>query len=402
MSDKIRILFVDDDPNILNGLKRSLRTMRAEWDMIFVDSGIEAIKEIRSKAIDVIISDMRMPGMDGIQLLSTVKAEFPNTVRLALSGHTETKMLLESVKAVHQFLSKPCSAETVKATIQRAISLRDLLHNEELNQLINGIDSLPSLPDLYNQIMAVLGRPDSTLDDVGEIISQDVDMTVKILQLVNSSFFGLQNHVGSPQEAVKLLGMDIMKGLILTSGIFKSLEETEIPLTVDIKALWAHSLQVGALAKKIAIELKLHSRDRDYAQLAGMLHEIGQVILAINKPEDYREIAERVKRGDMTICELEKELYNATHADIGAYLIGLWGLPYPIVEAVAFHHRPCRSPVEEPSALTALYLANLLINSPGVAPDKVEKEIDIEYLNRIGLKVDIPLWLSLRDETDDS
>lgn len=186
------ILFVDDESNVLDGLRRMLRPMRRDWSMNFVDSGEAALEHISHEGCDVIVSDMRMPGMDGVELLGTVGQECPKAVRIALSGHAEMEMLLESVCAAHQYLAKPCDDETLKATIERACALRDLLSDERLTGLVTQLDSLPSLPTLYTEVTEELARSDSSLARAGEIIGKDVAMSAKVLQLVNSAFFGLR------------------------------------------------------------------------------------------------------------------------------------------------------------------------------------------------------------------
>jgi len=198
---KKQILFVDDQPEILSSLRRMLRPMRHQWDMQFVGGGKEALEVLAKVPHDVIVSDMRMPEMDGITLLTKVQKRYPAVVRIALSGQCDREVVLRSTGATHQFLTKPCDADTLKAVVDRSCVLRDTLSDLELRELVSGIASLPSLPSLYIEIIEELRSPNSSLADIGKIISKDIGMTSKLMQLVNSAFFGVPQRISHPVQA---------------------------------------------------------------------------------------------------------------------------------------------------------------------------------------------------------
>ena len=248
---KKRVLFVDDEPKVLDGLRRMLRKMRNEWEMEFATSGTEALEAIRKQPFDVVVSDMRMPGMDGAELLTKVREICPTAVRLILSGHSEKEMILKSVGPTHQFLAKPCDADTLKATVARACALRELLANEQLKGVVSGVKSLPSMPGLYTQLVEVLQSPDSSLQDVAAIIGGDIGMTAKILQLVNSAFFGLRRHIEGPAQAITYLGLDTVSAVVLTAGAFAEFEDSR-EATEVAETLYPHSITAGSLAGHIA------------------------------------------------------------------------------------------------------------------------------------------------------
>ena len=220
-----KILFVDDESMVLDGLRRMLRSMRQEWDMTFVESGQMALDWLEKNNCDVIVSDMRMPGMDGAQLLGEVRQRHPHMIRLALSGHSEVEMLLESVRATHQFLAKPCDPEILRSTVERALGLMAMIEDDAIRMIIAQIDSLPSLPALYGEVMNEICTPEGSISKVGQIIEKDVAMTAKMLQIVNSAFFGLKRHVSSASQATTLLGVDIIRSLVLTTKIFSSFDQ---------------------------------------------------------------------------------------------------------------------------------------------------------------------------------
>ena len=194
--------------------------MRDEWEINFAPGGKEALEWMESHPVDVIISDMQMPGMDGAQLLYEVLKSHPDTVRIILSGHADREMILRSVRPAHQYLSKPCNADILKSTIQRACNLRESLADEEMKKLISKMDTLPSLPSLYIEIMKEIQSPDSSIKRVATIIEKDMGMSAKILQLVNSAFFGVPRHISSPVQAVTMLGLEMIKALVLSIHVF--------------------------------------------------------------------------------------------------------------------------------------------------------------------------------------
>lgn len=203
---KRRILFVDDEPNVLQGLQRMLRPMRSEWEMEFAGGGEEALQKMEQAPFDVIVSDMRMPGMNGAQLLKEVARRYPDTVRIVLSGHSDREYILQLVTTTHQYLAKPCDAQTIKDTVNRACALRDLLTSKELSALVSQVKSLPSLPSLYTRIIEILQSDDPSLQKIGQIVSEDIAMSAKVLQLVNSSFFGIARRYLQPRAGGHVSG----------------------------------------------------------------------------------------------------------------------------------------------------------------------------------------------------
>ncbi len=393
---KRRVLFVDDDPNVLQGLRRMLRPMRHEWEMAFADGGPAALALLAETTFDVIVSDMRMPGMDGAELLARVKRDYPQVVRIVLSGHSERESIMRSVDTAHQYLAKPCDADNLKAVIARACRLRDMLRTASLRSLVTRLDTIPSLPQTYNEIVEELESPDASVQSVGRIIARDVGMTAKVLQLVNSAFFGLRCHVSDPAQAASLLGVDTLKSLVLSVHIFSQLDCTRVP-EFCIETLWNHSVMVGALAKRIAADQSQSRELCDHALLAGLVHDAGKLVLAANLPDQYTQALEQAHAEHLTLELAERHQFDTSHAEVGAYLLGLWGLPDPIVEAVAFHHHPGLGATAF-APLTAVHAANALASRLSPCCRDCIAEPDQDYLAAIGLGSRWPRWNELADE----
>lgn len=386
---KKRIMFVDDEPNILKSFQRMLHDMRGEWEMTFVSSAREALEKLAEEDFDVLVSDVLMPEMNGLELLNRVMMEFPRVVRIIVSGHFDQEMTLGSVRLAHQSMHKPCKHEEVKATIQRAFLLQEELAGDELKELVSSMDRLPSLPTLYDKIIDVLNSPDASMRKVGEIISQDIGMTAKVLQLVNSAYFGLRRQINTPTEAVVYLGMEQIKALVLSVHIFTH-AETGGRCQEYLKLLWEHSFVTGLFSKAIT---EYEGQDKaivDLSFTAGVLHDVGKLIFIANFPDKYDELIRRAREEHKFFHELEKEMFNATHSEIGAYLLSIWGLPDKLVESVMFHHSPSLCIGETFDILTAVHVANHLSARKVYSGRSIKSQIDQRYLERVHVSSHMP------------
>lgn len=393
MAKKTRILFVDDEPMILQGLQRMLRTMREEWEMEFADGGDAALAKMAQAPFDVVVSDMRMPGMNGAQLLNEVMRLYPRTIRLVLSGHSDRELTLRCVGSTHQFLAKPCDAASLKATIRRATALEASLQSEAVRVLVAQLSRVPSVPALYSRIVELLQDPETGIDDIGNLIASDIGMTANILKLVNSAFFGLPREVSNAAEAVSFLGIDTVKSLVLSIHAFAQFEHAMIG-GLSVEALWTHSLKVASGAKALAREMGAGSKLTDEVFVAGMLHDVGKLVLCANFSARYQDALYRMRSRGVSAAEAERECFDTDHGEVGGYLLGLWGLPVPVVEAIALHHAPGRSAAREFSPLAAVHLADALCREPGPSAGPTPMP-DESYLRECGLDRPLPEWRDL-------
>ncbi|NOY28958.1 MAG: HDOD domain-containing protein [Planctomycetes bacterium] len=390
---KMRVLFVDDQPNVLAGLRRMLRGQRDAWQMEFAESGEEALALMAVSPFDVVVSDMRMPGMEGSQLLAETMTRYPGTVRIILSGQADQTSVLRAVTPAHQYLSKPCDAEALKSTVARACSLRDTLSEESLIRLVSQVTTLPSLPHIYTELLEELQSEEASVQGVAELITQDVAMSAKLMQMVNSSFFGIPRRVESPTHAAAMLGLNVIKPLVLSAGIFSQFS-SENYQGFSMDALMEHSLAVSQLAQQIA---QSQSDDKELAEdalLAGLLHDVGQLLLVANIHEQYGKTLTFARENQVSLCDAELECLGACHANVGAYLLGLWGMTDSIVEATAFHHHPRKCMAEDFSPLTAVHVANVLVNETQASDSNitVDLNMDMDYLEDCGVADQLPTW----------
>jgi HD-like signal output (HDOD) protein/CheY-like chemotaxis protein len=386
------LLFVDDDPNVLQGLQRQLRPMRQEWNMNFAGGGAAALAFMAMHPVDIIISDMMMPGMDGSQLLSEVLKRHPQTVRIILSGHAEREALLRLVGPAHQYLSKPCNADELRLAIVRALALRDLLGNERLKQLATRIKNLPTLPALQGQLTEELRKDSPSTERIGEIIARDIGMTAKILQLVNSAFFGLAQPINNPLDAVIYLGLNTVRSLALSAGIFSQYDQ-KMCRAFSLDVLARHSWTTGVMARGVAQMQHQELRILEQCFLSGLLHDVGQLILASGLPEEYTEVIVRAGRESLPVWQVEREIFGASHADVGAYLLALWGLPNPIIEAVAKHHEPAQCVAPGFSPAIAVHAGDVFAHEFSAINTEVPPpQLDTVHLAALGLAGRIETW----------
>ncbi|MEF2230721.1 MAG: response regulator [Pseudodesulfovibrio sp.] len=355
---KRKILFVDDDQSILDSFRTMLHFKRKEWKCYFADSGAAGLEILDNHSIDVVIADMRMPGMDGADFLKEVEARQPGAVRMILSGYSEMQLLLKSVKHAHQFLSKPCSSDTVVETILRVTELSHILNHDGVRQVVAGVDSLPAIPDLYVRISQELASAEPDLRRVAALVEKDMGVTATLMRVVNSSFFGFYDKVSSPSRAVVLLGVEALKGLILGENLLSALRGESIN-GYNVDKLWEHSLQTGYLAKTIA---SVEGRDEAFIEdcfISGMLHDVGKLVLITKLPERYARVLDNVRADGGPVISAEEMEFGVSHAEVGAYLLGLWGFRARVVEAVHGHHSPALC-TENCTVTLIVHAANVL------------------------------------------
>ncbi|MBA3581069.1 MAG: HDOD domain-containing protein [Gammaproteobacteria bacterium] len=380
---KKRVLFVDDEENILSGLQRMLRPYREEWDIEFASSGQEALAKLAQSNFDCIVSDMRMPGMNGAVLLEEVHKRSPNMVRFILSGHADMEPIMQALPVTHQFLAKPCAPEKLVEAIRRACDLHNMIEDAGLRKIVGTVEALPARPMIYAEIARQLADPNCEIEVIANVIEQDIAITTKLLKVVNSAFFGLPRNISDVQEAVSYLGLGTVKSLVLSEEMAKCFSiGNKVPgFSIDYEQILG--VQVANVAKKL-IKEKKPSED---AFMAGMLHRVGRLILAQHAPDKLIEI-QKLETQNQQRDAAEIAVLGNRSGHVGAYLLGLWGLPYPVVEGVAHQCCPWEVTHEGFQVLDALYVAICLVGDKNGAPIK----LDEGYLDKLGVKNKLPEW----------
>jgi HD-like signal output (HDOD) protein len=358
-----RVLFVDDEEAILDGLRAVLRPQRREWDMVFALGGPAGLQQIEGSKFDVVVTDMRMPILDGSALLGRVKELQPHAVRVVLSGQTDAQTALKSVFTAHQFLAKPCDVEKLRNVVKRCCELNQLLAADELKSLCADVSVLPAAPTTYLAISKVLNNPNSSTTDVARIVEREPTLCAKVLQVVNSAFFGLPRAVSSVSQAATFLGTLALRDLALAMETMAGLQKGKRALPAEsYRAFQVNALAVGLLGRRW---FQGERRKADDAFVAGMLRDMGHLILATRPGSSATE--------------------SDQHAALSAYLLGLWGIPHSVLEAVAFHEHPERVEHEALEVVDVVNLADAVVSRLSPSPFQSAASCDFARLERLGV-----------------
>ncbi|RDE24214.1 HDOD domain-containing protein [Motiliproteus coralliicola] len=391
-----RVLFVDDDTNVLDGYRRLFRQQRDHWDMTFCDSGAQALEKLEAESFDVLVTDMQMPGMNGAELMSHAVNVAPGVARIVLTGYASMSSSVEATDLAHQLLNKPCDIDTLKEAIEHSCKVQSIITSDRVKQAIGRIGRLPSPPTVYHELSRALRQEDSDAATVTAIIEQDMAIAAKLLHLVNSAFFGLRRRVASLEQAVTLLGLRQIRDVVLATHVFGADLEASPGGELSLEKVRDHSVAVARLAREIMLEEGEGRELADQAFIGGLLHSFGILVLANTGFQKYDKAIDYCRRKGRTLPEVERVLFGATHAEAGAYILGLWKIPPVIVEAVLMHQTPGQLVSAKWSPVTAVHVANALVHEmrDGAKLYPVQP-LDKTYLQQLGLLDRVERWREL-------
>ena len=390
----IRALFVDDEPAVLEGLENRLRRLRSRWKISFADRAETALEKLTVQPFDVVVSDLRMPGMDGASLLELVRAMHPGAIRIALTGGSGAELLLATLSSAHQVLSKPCDAQLLDAVVVRVRALHGWLGDEALRQRLAGLSRLAPLPALREQLARTLEAPDAKLGEVAAIVECDAAWTARLLQLANSAFSGVGRSVTSGRDAAKYLGLNILREIAASTELFESIDPNRVGPAFSLEHVHAHSLRCARIASRLLSD----ESERKSAFTAAVLHDLGRVLLAVSAPGYLAAALERAQNESVPLHVAEYAVHGFSHAEVGAYLLALWGVPAPIVEAVAHHHCPSRSQESTFGPIGALHVADCLCQEAQLSAagtpcaELPAAALDSAYLERAAVRDRVDAW----------
>ncbi len=361
--------------------------------MSFANSGMRALELAETTIFDIIVSDMRMPGMDGAELLQQFSVQYPDCIRILLSGHSDESLIVKSIPYTHQFLSKPCDNEILIKRITTALAYRDSVGAFDVRGFVSNIKALPTMPSLYSQLVKMLEQDEATVEKVGDIIKQDPAMSAKLLQLVNSAFFGIGRKCADPSQAAVLLGIDTIKNLVLAIGIFSQFKRVKLSVgEFSVDALYNHCIHAAQTCKLIAEAERVDREMKDLCYLAGMLHDMGKLILVQEMPEQYDKFYRSMRDENLSIVDAERAAFGVDHGKVGAYLLGLWSLPEPVVQATAFHHDLDKIPHHKFSPLICVHVADSLVSAYSDDIAVIHSPIQEKFLKECGLGERLKVW----------
>ena len=378
MSGIARILLLADEPSDMAALKGLLAETAGERGVHYATSTADALAALEKNDFEVVFCDLSTGPEVAAQFLQEVWKQRPRTVRYLVARGLTPDLMVTCALGSHHFLQKPLDALTLGAALSRADAISQFVRNDRIQSLVSRMRTLPSRPSLYLEVMRELRSSTASATTVGEIVEKDLAISTKLIQVVNSAFYGVSQEVTEPAAAVLLLGLETTASLVLSIEAFARFDKVK-PIYFSMDRVWRHSQSVALSAKRIA---ELLCNDPDVARnafTAGLLHDIGKLALALNFEEQYQGAIKLADKQKIAPCEVEAQVFGATHAETGAYLLSVWGLPLPIVEAVARNHNPARSMDKHFSATTALHLAERLEYAEESARTGKDVVVDLDY-----------------------
>jgi HD-like signal output (HDOD) protein len=362
----VRTLFIDDDPRALADFERLASTVGHDIDSSFAPTFAGGLRMLADRRHDVVVLGAGPAGT--ASRLMALADEHPRVRRLLVTTDRDAARS----RLAHQYLWRPFDAERLRVSLLATRHLGDRVSAARLAEVSRGDLRLPSLPDVYLAIQEEIRSADPSMERIGRIITADPAISVKVLQIVNSALYGLRNEIGDIGQAANLLGMNTLSSLVLAGGVFRQAEGLGRRL---VEGLWQQSLKVAGLARRIALEVDLPRAQVEAAQLGGLLHDLGDIILYQNWPREFVEV-DMARR-----LEDEHSRFGLTHADAGGYLAALWGLPSVVVGAVANHHRPSFDQADAPTATSVVHVAHAVVVS---GFDLHRADLDHDHLAAIG------------------
>jgi HD-like signal output (HDOD) protein len=350
----MRILLVDDEPLVVGALQRMLRRLRPDSRVAAVTSGPAALHLLEAEPFDLVITDLDLPEMDGFSILERVRDRHPQVTRLVLSGCEDPAVRLRTVTVAHRFLAKPCEIRDLLEALEHVEEVRRTVTDAEIAAAVGATEALPAAPPLYAALTRALTRPETSMHEVARIISTDDAMSTRVLQVVNSAFFGLPQEVSSITQAVAFLGLQALKSLVLSVEAFRVFRSADGCAGFSLDAHKMHVLLTARIASRIVPQ-----PDRDEAFTAGLLHDVGKLVLASRLQVRYAPVLEIAREEQRPLHTVERELLGLTHGDAGAALLRLWGLPAMACEAAQLHHSPAAL-LRVWSTGPAVHVANVL------------------------------------------
>jgi HD-like signal output (HDOD) protein len=398
---KKNILFVDDNDNVIQGLKRQLRPFRDEWQLYFANNAEAALAVMENQPIDLIVSDMLMPDIRGEELLHTIKQLYPATIRIIFSGYSDETTLRKALEVAHQYFCKPCNIETLRESISQIFQIQTTIDNPRIIQSLGDPSQLPSLPKIYHDINAAIASETSTVVALADIFARDMVLSARLLQLVNSPYFGIRQRISSLSEAIGMVGIKMLNNLVLSLHIKNAFPVTDPKMLGYLEYLWQDAWQVASLAKCISLAENQPEDRPDQAYLGGLLHNLGLLVFMSRGSDQLKTFMHEVKNSKTPVHQLERQTFGFTRYEAAAYLLSLWKIPPRIIESVLLQNTPNDSDYDGMNALTAVHVAAYLLKPSGRNEcDRLfEIDLDQDYLQRIHKIQRLPHWQTLAETT---
>jgi len=381
------ILLANADPQVLVDITQ----LGAGWETTSVATEADAMAQFEQRSFDALLVDFNLGSPDASELLNQTLEKHPETIRFLLAYEADLALVAARVLGSYHILPKPIDPASLKSRIEQGVE--DLQPKQSESDPADGVSNSPRIPPIYADVLKALESPSVTNEQVGDMIAMDEALTSEVLRLTHSAYLGLPRNLTDPVEAVESLGFETLKALVMALQFLAERSRLK-PGYLSLEQLWEHSVNVGQIARDLML---FETKDRTLAAqalAAGLLHDLGKVVLATNFDDLYGRVHSLARKQPVTLCDIEKEMFGANHGEIGACLVGMWNMPSAIVEATALHHEPPLGEHEQLTPLAAVHIANVLEHQlrPGDQDMMVPPIINTYFLNELGLLERLPIW----------
>jgi putative nucleotidyltransferase with HDIG domain len=394
-----RILFVTPDKAMVTSIQKDIKYLFQGWELHFAHDGRHGAHHLSHGSWEVIVVDTAIRDASVRDLLKGSLTKSPNAIRILLTNPGDSGYATVSLMSVaHRFLTKPCNLDALKVAIHQAMEVRLLLCSPQMQQVVAKITVLPQLPHIFVRVMEEMDNPEASARSVGALIAQDVSISAKVLNVVNSAYFGVAQRVADPSQAVSLLGMDTVRSIVLLFDVFAKFQHLgdRVP-DFKLAALQRHSLAVAAGARAIARKESMDPVTQEHSYLAGLFHDIGKLVMLANFTKEFAAATRLSREQQVSASTAEWKVLGVTHTEIGAYLLGLWGFADPVIEACAYHHHPRKGTNAFGfSPLMAVHAADAMHYATNEGREMVGGDkMDVEYLRENYKAPAVPMWQEL-------
>jgi HD-like signal output (HDOD) protein len=347
------IVIVGEEGGRAGELELALRDLGLDWGVHWYADAGEALTIPRERAVDVVVAELALGAQAGTVLLDQVRSAHPEAARILLLERGQGSDALQALDVAHRLLRKPLDAGELVEAVESVCELRDLLTNPTLVQTIGRVGSLPPPPRLFLELGRLMQDPDVGTREVAALVAQDPALVAKVLRLCNSAYFSAGRTISDIHSAITRLGIQTLQRMVLAGEAYGHADVSGI----DREAMQDRAMRTSRLAARL-----LAGPSAELAATAGLLAEVGKLLPGVSHGWE----------GDR----------GPHYAEAGAYLLGLWGLPMPIVEAVAHHHQPARVRMSGFWVPGAVHVASALVGGTPVDEDYLRAVCQIDRLPR--------------------
>jgi HD-like signal output (HDOD) protein/CheY-like chemotaxis protein len=390
------IYIVDDQAPVLETAVLIMRSIDRQWEVTGFKDPLEALAAVQAKAPDLVLSDQLMPGMLGSQMLEQIRAISPASIRIIMSGYVPLNKLA-LITAAHQFIAKPFDTMKLRESIRRGFAAQERISDKALQGVVTSLRSIPSLPQAHHALLRELEDDTTATANIARLVTEDPGLSLKVLQLANSSLFGQGYVITSPVDAVMCLGTDMISAIVLAQSLFRHYESLA-HFDINLKQIWSHCWQTACFAQQLCREMQLPRRAGEEAFLAGLLHETGRFILVDNFPKQFQAACQSARQMSSPLGPRLREAVLASPAQITAYVLELWGMPPAIIDAVAAQDQPAANQTSGLTLTSALYVADGIASRQTPPDPFAPEEWNTDYLQAIGCLEKISEWEKLLQE----